>query len=338
MEEMASDIRRIARELFDGKRVDLLVGFEKGSDGYRSRPVFIESAEGADRLTWDATCSQNLAVYVPSLFRREPQKKGPESAAPRVAFIAKACDLRSLFALVKEKQAPRENLFIIGVPCRGLIDARKLEKVVMDRAGGAEVTELADGEETIHVHMADGRTLSFAREPLVQDACLDCQFPVPKGADVLIEGSARPVGDNGGSLLKEFAELSETERWQKFREEISRCIRCYACRQACPMCYCTECFAETNNPAWIGVTTELTDTMIFHIVRIFHQAGRCVECDACVRACPMGIDLRPFTKKIAADVRELFGFTPGFDLETPPPLVTFREDDQQGFITEPRKG
>jgi formate dehydrogenase subunit beta len=338
MGEMASDIRRIARELFDGKRVDLLVGFEKGSDGYRSRPVFIESAEGADRLTWDATCSQNLAVYLPSLFRREPQKKGPESAAPRVAFIAKACDLRSLFALVKEKQAPRENLFIIGVPCKGLIDSRKLEKVVMDRAGGVEVTELADGEETIHVHTADGRTFSFAREPLVQDSCLDCQFPAPKGADVSIEGLARQVRDNGSTLLKEFARLSETERWQKFREEISRCIRCYACRQACPMCYCTECFAETNNPAWIGVTTELTDTMIFHIVRIFHQAGRCVECDACVRACPMGIDLRPFTKKIAADVQELFGFTPGFDLETPPPLVTFREDDQQGFITEPRKG
>jgi ferredoxin len=338
MGELASDIRRIAREMFDGKRIDLLVGFEKGSDGYRSRPVFIESAEGADRLTWDATCSQNLAVYLPSLFRREPQKKGVESAPPRVAFVAKACDMRSLIALVKEKQAMRENLIIIGVPCTGVIDARKLEKVVMDRAGGAEVTELVDGEETICVHTADGRNLSLTREPLVQDACLDCQFPVPQGADVLIEGPGRPVGDNSGSLLKEFAELSETERWQKFQGEISRCIRCYACRQACPMCYCTECFAETNNPAWIGVTTELTDTMIFHIVRIFHQAGRCVECDACVRACPMGIDLRPFTKKIAADVRELFGFTPGFDLETPPPLVTFREDDQQGFVTEPRKG
>jgi formate dehydrogenase subunit beta len=338
MGELAGDIRRIARELFDGKRIDLLVGFEKGSDGYRSRPVFIESAEGADRLTWDATCSQNLAVYLPSLFRRESQTKGAQSAPPRVAFVAKACDLRSLFALVKEKQAPRENLFIIGVPCKGVIDARKLEKVVMDSAGGAEVTELVDGEETICVRTAEGCNLSLTREPLVQDACLDCRFPMPQGVDVLIEGPARPVGDNGGSLLKEFAELSETERWQKFQGEISRCIRCYACRQACPMCYCTECFAETNNPAWIGVTTELTDMMIFHIVRIFHQAGRCVECDACVRACPMGIDLRPFTKKIAADVRELFGFTPGFDLETPPPLVTFREDDQQGFITEPRKG
>ena len=78
--------------------------------------------------------------------------------------------------------------------------------------------------------------------------------------------------------------------------------------------------------------------MIFHIIRIFHQAGRCVECDACVRACPMGIDLRSLTKKIAADVRGLFGFTPGFDAETRPPLLTFREDDEQGFISEPDRG
>jgi formate dehydrogenase subunit beta len=92
-----------------------------------------------------------------------------------------------------------------------------------------------------------------------------------------------------------------------------------------------------NSPAWIGVSTELTDSMIFHLIRIFHQAGRCVECDACVRACPMGIDLRTFTKKIASDVRELFGFTPGFDLEAPPPLITFTENDSQEFITEPHK-
>lgn len=180
MGEMASDIRRIARELFDGKRVDLLVGFEKGSDGYRSRPVFIESAEGADRLTWDATCSQNLAVYLPSLFRRESQKKGKESAPPRVAFVAKACDVRSLLALVKENQAPRENLLIIGVPCKGVIDARKLENVVMDRAGGAEVTGLADGEETIHVHTRDGRTLSLVGNRSCRTPASTASSPCPK--------------------------------------------------------------------------------------------------------------------------------------------------------------
>jgi ferredoxin len=140
------------------------------------------------------------------------------------------------------------------------------------------------------------------------------------------------------AAVRQFAQLDRESRWKNFEAEISRCIRCYACRQACPTCYCTECFAETNKPAWIGATAEITDTMIFHLIRIFHQAGRCVECDACVRACPMGIDLRPFAGKIALDVREMFGFTPGFDLETPPPLITFKDDDQQGFITEPRRG
>ena len=138
--------------------------------------------------------------------------------------------------------------------------------------------------------------------------------------------------------MKDIEKLSPAERWARFSAEMSRCIRCYACRQACPTCYCKECFAEQNNPAWIGVGAEQTDVSIFHIVRIFHQAGRCVECDACLRACPMGIDLRTWTKKIAADVRALYGFTPDFDPTGKPPLVTFKEDDAQQFITEPGAG
>ncbi len=340
MDSMTNTIVGTAKTLFDEGKVDILVGFERGSVGYRCRPSFVASAAETARLAWDATCSNNLAVYLPFLFQRPPQRKGAETPLPRVGFVVKGCDLRSVVALLKEKQAPRERVVLIGVPCRGMIDERKLEAAVGRPAGSAdgEITALADGEETITVTIAGGRSLSLQREQLVQDACLACQFPAPEGVDIRIEGPSRPVGDNGDRTVKEFAALAVSERWQRFQEEISRCIRCYACRQACPTCYCKECFAEINSPAWIGISNELTDSMIFHLIRIFHQAGRCVECDACVRACPMGIDLRTFTKKIASDVRELFGFTPGFDLETPPPLVTFREDDSQQFITEPRKG
>jgi len=338
MRDMTADIRAAARGLFEEKKVDILVGFETGSDGYRLRPAFVASAAETDRLAWDPTCSSNLGVYLPGLFQRAPQRKGAPVVLPKVGFVVKGCDLRSLVALVKEKQAPRENLVLIGVPCRGMIDERKLAAAVE----GAEIASLKDGEKTVEVTLAagragtaGGRTLSLARDELVQDACLCCQHPMPGGVDILIEGEARAVGDNGDGMVKAFAALAAGERWQHFQQEISRCIRCYACRQACPTCYCKECFAEMNSPAWIGASTELTDASIFHLIRIFHQAGRCVECDACVRACPMGIDLRTFTKKIAADVRELFGFTPGFDLETPPPLVSFREEDSQEFITEP---
>jgi ferredoxin len=88
---------------------------------------------------------------------------------------------------------------------------------------------------------------------------------------------------------------------------------------------------------WIGVTTELTDTMIYHLIRVFHQAGRCVECDACYSACPENVDLRTLTKKLVMDVEELFGYIPDFSEETIPPLSTFKEEDPEQFITDPDK-
>jgi ferredoxin len=338
MAGIVEDIRRFAGELFEAGKIDLLIGFERGTGKHRARPVFVESAAGAGRLTWDSTCAQNLAVYLPSLFRQQPQKKGAERPLPRVGIVAKACDMRSLIALLKEKQAPRENLHIIGVPCTGMVDERKLAAEVEKATGFVDVSDLSETADTVTATTPEGRKLELARETLVQDACRECRFPVPQGTDIMVAGPSRPPANGSDTAVLQFARLPGEERWKTFEEEISRCIRCYACRQACPTCYCTECFAETNVPAWIGATAELTDTMIFHIIRIFHQAGRCVECDACVRACPMGIDLRPFARKITLDVREMFGFTPGFDLETPPPLITFKDDDQQGFITEPNRG
>jgi ferredoxin len=88
---------------------------------------------------------------------------------------------------------------------------------------------------------------------------------------------------------------------------------------------------------WIGVGNELTDAMVYQIIRVFHQAGRCVECDACYNACPMNIDLRAYTKKIVKDVEELFGYVPNFDTESLPPLATFSEKDTDSFITDPEK-
>jgi ferredoxin len=190
---------------------------------------------------------------------------------------------------------------------------------------------------TLVIETRHGKKQELNREEYLREACLECRFPKPENTDYDTGGDAREPGDGGYDKIKAFEEKSREERWEYFKEEMTKCIRCSACRQACPTCYCKECFAEQLDLNWIGMTTELTDSMLFQLVRIFHQAGRCVECDACYDACPMNIDLRTLTKKMVKDVEELFDYLPDFNTETVPPLSTFKEGDPEEFITDPEK-
>lgn len=343
MDPRTAEIRKTAGELFAEDKIDLFIGFEAGTLPLRSRPCFISAREAGEdgameRLVWDSFCANNLAAYLQKYHENEPNRRKPrEKAYPRIGIAAKACDLRSIVALTKERQVRRESLVVVGVPCRGMIDRRKVEAAAQ---AGAPIEILAHRESDggiLEVTLRGGQTLSWTREEVLQDCCLECRLPAPEGADILVSGEARKPGDGGYGRIQEFEAKSPEERWEYFRGELARCIRCNACRQACPTCWCKECFAEQTDLKWIGVGTDPSDTMFFQIIRIFHQAGRCVECDACYRACPMGIDLRLYTKKIVKDVEEAFGYLPGFDPEKAPPLTTFSEKDTDDFITDPDK-
>ena len=338
----ASEIRKTAKDLFRQGKIELFIGFQKGTIPLRSRPLFIRAPEAepaVDRLLWDSFCANNLAAYLPKYHENLPnRRKKREQPYPRIGVAAKACDLRSIVALAKERQVRRESLVVVGVPCRGMIDTRKVEAAVAAGAPGGEILSHEENEEgALQVTVRGGATLRFEREEVLQECCRECRYPMPEGADVLVPGEARKPGDGGYRRIQEFESKSREERWAYFSSELSRCIRCNACRQACPTCWCKECFAEQTDLKWIGVGTDPSDKMFFQIIRIFHQAGRCVECDACYRACPMGIDLRLYTKKIVKDVEEAFGYLPAFNAEDLPPLATFCEKDSDFFITDPDK-
>ena len=308
-------IRDIARKLFDEKRVNLIIGFEQGSIPLHSTPCFVRNASEVDRLIWNANCENNLAKYLPKI-------------KERVGIVAKGCDVRSIIGLIKEKQITREQVFIIGIPCQGIIDRRKIEA----RLGGEEIMEAEEENDTITLKGHNFKA-TIKKEEFLHDSCQACAHKNPVIYDTLIRDNVvEGQTVDGYKEVKEFEAKSPDERWQSFSDEVSKCIRCYACRNACPFCYCQECFVDSSQPQWIGKTTNLSDTAIFHIIRAFHLAGRCVDCGACDRACPMGIDLRKLSKKMEMDIKELFHYEAGISLEDVPPLATFNPDDPQEFI------
>jgi ferredoxin len=211
------------------------------------------------------------------------------------------------------------------------------DKIMFKCNGNNIVTVSEDEEGILDVTLKHGEHLKIRKDEVLLDACSECSHPSPVMADILVDVEPRAAGDSSFRQVKEFESKSIGERWEYFRQEMSRCIRCYACRQACPNCYCKVCFADQTNPGWLHQGDDLSDIMIYHIGRIFHQAGRCVGCDACVRACPVHIDLRLFTRKMVMDVKELFGFVPGLSVDSVPPLCTFSSADNEDFITDPDK-
>lgn len=321
---MISKIRETVKKLFNEDKINIFIGYGDGSLPLRTTLSFITSAEDVDKLVWNSFCSNNLAVYLSRFFPPQPRKEEPEW--PKVGILANGCTGRSLVGLIKEKQIPRENIIIVGVPCSGMLSIRKIK----DR----DISKGMEKDDVIIIEDNTGKETKLNKEELLADVCISCTYSKPVVYDILIEGvgqeASRPYMG-----VSEFEKLSSSERWAAFEEEISKCIRCYACQSACPNCWCKECFAVQTSPRWIGITNNISDLMFYHLGRIFHQAGRCVDCGACVAACPVGIDLRKFTYKLIQDVKDLYGYESGISLEELPPLSTYNLEDEQEFITEP---
>lgn len=333
MKGIEEKIKETVRKLFEEDKIDIFIGYGEGTLPLRSTPCFITEPDNIEKLVWNSYCLNNLAVYLPRFFLPQPRKK--DVKLPKIGILAKGCDGRSIVGLIKEHQLPRENLYIIGIPCEGMMDIKKIQDAGC-KMQEVEIVEAKKKGDKIVIIDEDEKEIELKKEELLADVCMSCQYTAPVIYDILIGGEKRKTKEEQRTtIIEEFEKKSLEERWKYFEEQVSKCIRCYACRQACPNCYCKECFAEQTKPKWIGITDNISDIMFYQIGRIFHQAGRCVDCGACVRACPMGIDLRIFTGKLIKDVKEFFGYEAGISLEEAPPLATFKLDDQQEFITEP---
>jgi ferredoxin len=132
--------------------------------------------------------------------------------------------------------------------------------------------------------------------------------------------------------VKRVAGMSAEERARFWSEQFARCTRCYACRAACPMCYCTQCIVEKNVPQWISTATAAHGNYAWNVIRAFHLAGRCTLCGACEEACPQGIPLMLLNALLDAEVAEEIGARPGYDPEAQPVIGSWSPDDDNDFM------
>lgn len=212
----------------------------------------------------------------------------------RPAVVVKGCDARAVVVLEQEAQLTREDVYVIGVACAGVGQPRLAK-------------------------------------------CRTCDVHTPANCDEVLgadpPGTASPAdADQRYAELDEFMMLPVDQRLAHWTREMERCVRCYACRQVCPLCYCQVCVVDKNRPQVVDSSPHPMGNLAFHITRAFHLAGRCVGCDECTRVCPAGINLRLLNMSLARAVERQFDARPGTDPGSGPVSGAYSSGDREDFI------
>ena len=207
----------------------------------------------------------------------------------RVGVAVKGCDARALAELVRARQVERDRLYVVGVPC------------------------------------ATGLLAPDGESPAAR--CHGCRYPEGFEYDATCGPMETP--DLPAAPDIELSGLGPAERRRFWEAELSRCIRCEACRKVCYACFCPECIFEASQPRWLSRREGFPERVFFHAVRALHVAGRCIGCDECARACPAGVRLDLLNRALRDHQDEVLGF-PGAGLsDEAPPLQAFSRDDPE---------
>jgi ferredoxin len=140
------------------------------------------------------------------------------------------------------------------------------------------------------------------------------------------------MGEADQKMIDKLTAMSVSDRRAFWANELGRCVKCYACRSSCPMCYCERCTMDCNRPQWIPVASHAIGNLEYHMVRAMHLAGRCVQCGTCGTACPVGIPVHLLTFFAENTVRRQFGQKGGASAKLDYAMSTFKPDDKETFI------
>ncbi len=321
------ELKDRAKQLLADGAVARVLGWKAGDLPYNPEPAYFETAESLEDFVYNGFCGANLSKYMIEASKLEG----------KTLVFLKPCDTYSFNQLIKEHRVDREKAYIIGVGCKGKLDPEKIKKLGIKGIESVRGAELSDEADTLVFQTIYGeKTCSFA------DAMLE-RCHVCKGKDHMIYdeqiGESKETNDaDRFAEVEKIEAMSPEERFAYFQSELSKCIRCNACRNVCPACSCRKCvFDSTKFDSAQKANVDSFEEKMFHIIRAFHVAGRCTDCGECSRVCPQGIPLHLFNRKFIKDIDELYGeYQAGADTETKGPLTNFTFDDAEPSIVGKR--
>lgn len=286
------ELREYARELLIKEEVAAIIGYTQVSER-RTRPVIITDPEETSKLVFNEYCLNNLAVYLTKARIKALSRK--KDKVLKLAVTAKPCDVHSIVALIQENQVHRNEIHIISFNCHGVVNDF--------------------GKEFSGENLAYKCAVCETHKPLYFDKIFGEEKETPQASEQTL------------ARIEELERMSHKERFEFFKNEFDKCIKCYACRAVCPLCYCQRCITDKAIPRWIESSSHQRGNFAWNIVRAFHLSARCTGCGECERACPADIPLTLLNRRMAMEAKKSFSYVSGRSLETPTLVGSFNVKD-----------